>query len=91
MVCAELLYSPERTEIRAWIPLVTVFFWNTNGIMVGHGCSRHYSKHEQGLGMDALVTVFTWHERNYDALVTAFSSNEQNCGLGKHALITEFS
>ena len=45
--------------------LVSVCSWNTNVMMVWHGCSgeRMLLEHERyhGLGMDALVSVCSWN------------------------------
>ena len=69
---------------------VTVFSWNTNGIMVGAWMLQSpYSfgtRTELWFGLDALVTVFSKNERNYglgmDAPVTVFSGNTNGIMLG---------
>ena len=55
---------------------------NTNGIMVGHGCSSHriLLEHERnyGLGMDALVPAFSWNINGimvWAWMLTVFSWN----------------
>ena len=60
-----MLLEHERYYGLGMDALVTVCSWNTNVIIVRHGCSSHRMllEHERsyGLGMDALVTVCSWN------------------------------
>ena len=60
-----MLLEHERNYGLGMDALVTVWSWNTNGIMLGHGCpgNRLVFEHERnyGLGMDALVAVWSWN------------------------------
>ena len=60
-----MLLEHERNYDLGMDALVTVCSWNTNRIMIWHGCSgqRMLLEHEQkyNLGMDALVNRCSWN------------------------------